>query len=105
LDADPDLVVVERCLSADTLLEAVLGRRVDAVLGAHDLHRLGRVLPEIESTGIPRVLMVPDPDESRWQPLRGVVLANAVTPEVVQCGLNASCSRPASSGNRRCRPS
>src|ERR1700746_903702 len=65
LDVAPEFIVVERCLSAETLLEAVLARRVDAVLVAYDLHRLARTLPELEASGIPRVLLVPDPEEPR----------------------------------------
>jgi MinD-like ATPase involved in chromosome partitioning or flagellar assembly len=83
LDATADMVVAERCLSADTLLEAVLARRVDAVLVSYDLHRLGRSLPELEASGIPRVLLVHDPEEPRWQPLGGIVLPVSVAPDVV----------------------
>src|SRR5262252_995531 len=90
LDAYPDLIVAERCLSADTLLDAVLARRVDAVLVAYDLHRLGRALPELESTGIPRVLLVLDPEEPRWQPLGGIVLANTTAPEAIRGAIQAA---------------
>src|SRR4051794_35163038 len=71
LDVTAELIVAERCLSADALLDAVLARRVDAVLVAYDLHRLARVLPELEASAMPRVLLVPDPEEPRWQGLGG----------------------------------
>jgi MinD-like ATPase involved in chromosome partitioning or flagellar assembly len=90
LDATPEIVVAERCLSADTLLEAVLARRVDAVLVAYDLHRLARAMAEIEASGIPRVLLVPDPEEQRWQTVGGVVLANTAPPPLILDALRAA---------------
>jgi len=90
LDATPELVVAERCLSADALLEAVLARRVDAVLVAYDLHRLGRALAELEASGVPRVLLVPDPEEPRWQTVGGVVLANSASPQLILEALRAA---------------
>jgi hypothetical protein len=90
LDATGEFVVAERCLGADTLLDAVVNRRVDAVLVAYDLHRLGRALPELEATGMPRVLLVPDPEEARWQSLRGIVLPSTAPPEIVLEALRAA---------------
>jgi hypothetical protein len=100
LDVSPDLVVAERCLSADTLLEAVLARRVDAVLVAYDLHRLGRAMPELEASGIPRVLLVPDPEEARWQGLGGVVLPNNASPVDPGSDPGGSTGRAIRSGAR-----
>jgi|SRR5579864_8879368 len=90
LDVAPELVVAERCLSAETLLEAVLSRRVDAVLVAYDLHRLGRVLPELEATGVPRVLLAHNPDEPRWQALGGIVLPDTAPPALIRDALQAA---------------
>ena len=90
LDATGDFVVAERCLGADALLDAIVGGRVDAVLVAYDLHRLSRALPELEAMTIPRVLLVPDPDEDRWQVLRGIVLPSAAPPEVILDALRAA---------------
>jgi MinD-like ATPase involved in chromosome partitioning or flagellar assembly len=90
LDATPDVVVAERCLSVDTLLEAVLARRVDAVLVSYDLHRLGRGLADLEASGVPRVLLVLDPEEPRWQRLGGIVLPSAVSPDVIREALQAA---------------
>lgn len=90
LDSSPDLVVAERCLSADTLLEAVLARRVDAVLVAHDLHRLGRTMAELEASGVPRVLLVVDPEEPRWQAMGGVVLPETTPPALILDAIQAA---------------
>jgi MinD-like ATPase involved in chromosome partitioning or flagellar assembly len=90
LEATPDVVVAERCLSADTLLEAVLARRVDAVLVSYDLHRLNRALAELEASGIPRVLLVHDPEEPRWQTLGGIVLPSTAAPSLVQEAIQAA---------------
>lgn len=90
LDGSPDVVVAERCLSADALLEAVLARRVDAVLVAYDLHRLGRSLAELEASGVPRVLLVPDPEEPRWQAVGGVVLPDTTPPTLILDAIHAA---------------
>jgi MinD-like ATPase involved in chromosome partitioning or flagellar assembly len=72
---DEDVRVVERCLSADQLLDAVAGGRVDLALVSYDLHRLGSsALADLDSSRVPRVLLVQDPNEPRWQTQRGVVL-------------------------------
>lgn len=70
-----DIRVVERCLSADQLLDAATTGRADVALVAFDLHRLGSgALSDLEATRVPRVLLVRDPTDPRWETQRGVVL-------------------------------
>jgi len=53
-----DLVVAERCLSAEQLLACARADRVDALLVALDLHRLdAAVLEDLGRTGLPMVLL------------------------------------------------
>ena len=62
------MVVVQRCLSADQLMECVRRERVDAVLVAEGLHRLTvSVLVELSHARISLVLLTSVPDEPRWQ--------------------------------------
>ena len=83
--------VVERCLSADQLLEAAAHGRADAVLVAFDLHRLGSgLLADLDATRIPRVMLVADPEESRWQAERGVVLPLEADAPLIVRGLQAA---------------
>jgi Flp pilus assembly CpaE family ATPase len=70
-----DVRIVERCLSADQLLDAVTAGRADVALVAFDLHRLGSsALADLDASRIPRVLLVRDPADPRWATQRGVVL-------------------------------
>jgi MinD-like ATPase involved in chromosome partitioning or flagellar assembly len=83
--------VVERCLSADQLLEAAAHGRADAVLLAFDLHRLGSgLLADLDATRIPRVMLVADPEEPRWQAERGVVLPLEADAPLIVRGLQAA---------------
>ena len=51
-----EMVVAERCLAADQLLEALRERRGDAALVALDLHRLNAaVLAALQATGVPLI--------------------------------------------------
>jgi MinD-like ATPase involved in chromosome partitioning or flagellar assembly len=86
-----ELRVVERCLSADQLLDATTNGRADAVLVAYDLHRLGSgLLADLDATRIPRVMLVGDPEEARWQAERGVVLPLEADASLILRGLQAA---------------
>lgn len=99
-----DVVIVQRCLSADQLLAGLRGDRIDAVLVASDLHRLsGERLTELEQTGVALVLLVPDPMDGRWRSLQGVILPLDADAESVREGLMAAVRgewlRPAGPGD------
>src|ERR1700730_14800188 len=83
LDAADDLVVVAQCLAADQLVQVVEAREADAVVVAWTLHRLSDVvLAQLDHSGLPVVLLVPDAEDERWRMRRGPVLpldADAVT--------------------------
>jgi Flp pilus assembly CpaE family ATPase len=86
-----DVRIVERCLSADQLLDAVTGGRADVALVAFDLHRLGSsALADLDASRIPRVLLVRDPTDPRWATQRGVVLALDAEADVVMHALAAA---------------
>jgi MinD-like ATPase involved in chromosome partitioning or flagellar assembly len=75
-DAADDVVVVAQCLAADQLLQAVESREVDAVVVAWSLHRLTEpVLEQLDRSGLPVALLVPDPNDQRWRGRRGPVMA------------------------------
>ena len=75
-DAAADVVVVAQCLAADQLVQVVESRQVDAVVVAWTLHRLSDALLEhLDRSGLPVVLLVPDPHDPRWRGRRGPVLA------------------------------
>ncbi len=86
-----DVRVVERCLSADQLLAAVSAGRADVALVAFDLHRLGTgALSDLESMRLPRVLLVRDPADPRWEAQRGVVLPDNADANLVRRALDAA---------------
>ncbi|HET6317223.1 MAG TPA: hypothetical protein VFG86_12245 [Chloroflexota bacterium] len=86
-----DLRVVERCLSADQLLETVLAGRADVALVAFDLHRLGSAaLADLDATRLPRVLLVRDPADPRWETQRSVVLPLEADADLVRRALAAA---------------
>lgn len=63
-----ELTLVQRCLSADQVLECVRRERVDACLLAEGLHRLTPyVLAELTRARLPLVLLAHHPDEPRWR--------------------------------------
>jgi MinD-like ATPase involved in chromosome partitioning or flagellar assembly len=75
LDAADDLVVVAQSLAADQLLQVVESRHADAAVVAWSLHRLSdAVLDQLDRSGLPVVLLVPDPEDERWRARRGPVL-------------------------------
>jgi MinD-like ATPase involved in chromosome partitioning or flagellar assembly len=75
LGSTGDIVVAERCLSADQLVACVQRGSADAVLVAYDLHRLNESrLDELAQSRLPLVLLVPDPDDERWQSFPGALL-------------------------------
>jgi MinD-like ATPase involved in chromosome partitioning or flagellar assembly len=86
-----DVRVVERCLSADQLLDAATTGRADVALVAFDLHRLGSgALSDLEATRVPRVLLVRDPNDPRWESQRGVVLPIEADADVVRRAVEAA---------------
>src|ERR1700687_5423967 len=75
-DAADDVVVAAQCLAADQLVQAVEARQVDAVVVAWSLHRLSdAVLEQLDRSGLPVALLVPDPHDQRWRGRRGPVMA------------------------------
>lgn len=85
------VAVVERCLAADQLLACVHRGGVDAVLAAHDLHRLGAAaLAELRQTRVPLVLLAPAVDDERWRSLAAVVLPTGADAATVRRGLEAA---------------
>jgi len=86
-----DVRVVERCLSADQLLDAVAGGRVDLALVSYDLHRLGSAaLADLDASRVPRVLLVQDPNDPRWETQRGVVLPLDADADLVRRAMDAA---------------
>lgn len=91
LSVRDDVQVVERCLSADQLLDAVAAGRVDVVVVAADLHRLGSgPLADLTTTRLPMVLLVAEPRETRWQAQPGVILPLEADPELVDRAIMAA---------------
>jgi MinD-like ATPase involved in chromosome partitioning or flagellar assembly len=75
-DAADDVVVVAQCLAADQLVQAVESGQVDAVVVSWSLHRLSAAaLAQLDRSGLPVVLLVPDPRDQRWRSRRGSVMA------------------------------
>jgi MinD-like ATPase involved in chromosome partitioning or flagellar assembly len=86
-----DIRIVERCLSADQLLDAIAGGRADLALLAFDLHRLGSgALSDLDSSRVPRVLLVRDPADARWETQRGVVLPLDADAALVRRAMDAA---------------
>ncbi|MGI9147419.1 MAG: AAA family ATPase [Chloroflexota bacterium] len=74
-DAAADVVVVAQSLAADQLVHVVESRQADAAVVAWSLHRLSEaVLQQLDQSGLPIVLLVPDPHDERWLSRRGPVL-------------------------------
>jgi MinD-like ATPase involved in chromosome partitioning or flagellar assembly len=91
LGATGDLVVAERCLSADQLLASVERGNIDIVLLAFDLHRLTESrIEELTRSRLALVLLVPDVDDDTWESFPGVVLALDVDENTVREGLLAA---------------
>jgi len=83
-----ELAVVQRCLSADQVLECVRRERVDACLLADGLHRLTpSVLAELNRARLPLVLLVSHPDEPRWRSASYLVLPLDADPTTVHQSL------------------
>jgi len=86
-----ELSVVQRCLSADQLLECVRRERVDACLLSEGVHRLtSPVLVELTRARMPLVLLVSDPDEPRWRSTSGLILPLEADPTTVHQSLLAA---------------
>jgi Mrp family chromosome partitioning ATPase len=85
-----DIVVAERCLSADQLIACVQRGSIDAVLVASDLHRLNESrLDELTRSRLPLLLLAPDPDAERWQSFPGALLPLNAEPDSVRQALLA----------------
>jgi Flp pilus assembly CpaE family ATPase len=86
LGSTGDIVVAERCLSADELIDYVQRGCIDAVLVASDLHRLNESrLDELARSRLPLLLLAPDPEAEHWQSFPGALLtSNAESDSVRQ---------------------
>jgi MinD-like ATPase involved in chromosome partitioning or flagellar assembly len=94
LDDAEDLLVVAQCLAADQLLQAVESRQVDAAVVAWSLHRLtDALLEQIERSGVPIVLLVPDPEAERWATHRGPALPLDAQPLAIRQALQTASRR------------
>ena len=90
-DAAEDVLVVAQCLAADQLLQAVESREVDAVVVAWSLHRLtDAVLEQLDRSGLPVALLVPDPNDQRWRAWRGPVMNVAADEATIRQALVAA---------------
>lgn len=79
-----ELVVVQRCLSADQVLASIRHERIDAVVVAEGLHRLtGGVLTDLSRSRMPLVLLTANPDEPRWRGVTGQILSITDDPQTV----------------------
>lgn len=86
-----DLVVVERCLAAEQVLDCARQGRADALLVAFDLHRLTEtILGELSKTRVPLVILTPYPADEPWRSLHGVILPVETDVETVQQSLVAA---------------
>jgi len=90
LGGSGDIVIAERCLSADQLVASVQRGSIDAILVASDLHRLSEErINDLIRSGLPLVLLVPDPEDERWHDLPGAVLPSNADAATVQTALVA----------------
>jgi MinD-like ATPase involved in chromosome partitioning or flagellar assembly len=86
-----EMVAVQRCLSADHLLECVRRERTDACLVAEGLHRLTfGALVDLARARMPLVLLTSTPDEPRWQGASGLILPLNADPTTVRQALLAA---------------
>jgi len=84
LGSTGEIVIAERCLSADQLVASVQRGSVDAVLVAYDLHRLtGGRLDELAQSRLPLVLLALNPDDEQWESFPGALLPLDAGVEVV----------------------
>lgn len=75
LGENGDLVIVDRCLSADQLLSLVRFGEVDVVLVGNTLHRLNRsIAVELVHSSTPVVLLAGPNDDSPWPEILGPAL-------------------------------
>lgn len=86
-----ELVVVQRCLSADQVLECVRREQIDAVVVAEGLHRLtGGLLADLARSRMPLVLLATNPDEPRWRGGTGLILSLGDDPSAVHQAILAA---------------
>lgn len=91
LEIDDELDIAAQCLSADQLLQVVEARQVDALLLAWGLHRLTEpLLEQLERSGVPIILLVPDAEHERWRARRGPVLPADADPKTVRAAVAAA---------------
>jgi Flp pilus assembly CpaE family ATPase len=80
-----DIVIMERCLTGDQLLDCIQRGTVDVALVAFDLHRLHQdVLSEVALSNMPVVLLVPEASDERWQEYQCIVLPITADPESIR---------------------
>ncbi len=85
LGSTGDMVIAERCLSADQLVASAQRGSVDAVLVAYDLHRLtGGRLDELAQSRLPLVVLTPDPNDQQWESFPGALLPLDAEVDVVR---------------------
>lgn len=80
-----DIVITERCLTGNQLLDCIQRGTVDVALVAFDLHRLHQdVLSEVARNSTPVVLLVPEASDEHWQACQCVVLPITAGPESIR---------------------
>lgn len=85
-----DIVITERCLTADQLMACMQRGAADIALIAFDLHRLHRdVLSELARFNTPLVLLAPKDSEKRWSAFHGIVLPLEADSESIRLALTA----------------
>lgn len=87
-----DLYVIERCKSAEELVERARANRATAVLAAGDLLRAngGRTLDELRRMRVPLTLLVSDPESARWDHVAGTVVEHDAPPSDVIAAVEAA---------------
>lgn len=90
LGSTGDIVVTERCLSADQLVACLQLGSIDVILVSYDLHRLNETrLDELTRSRLPLALLTPDPNDERWQSFPGALLSVDAEPDSVRQALLA----------------
>jgi MinD-like ATPase involved in chromosome partitioning or flagellar assembly len=91
LSVDSDIVITERCLTADQLLASIQDGAIDAAIVAFDLHRLSRnALFDLARFNTPVVLLAPADGSERWQWFSGTVVRLDADSEAIRQALFAS---------------
>jgi MinD-like ATPase involved in chromosome partitioning or flagellar assembly len=83
-----DIVVAERCLSADQLVACVQHGSIDVILVSYDLHRLNEArLDELTRSRLPVALLTPDPNDERWHSFPGALVSVDAEPDTMRQAL------------------